>query len=153
MKNCCDTIDVPALIELSAGFTLNNVAAQQGGTLLWCNLLVSCFALSFDRSVFTALCFGLLLPFVFWQMCIGLVTYCQHTHPDISWYGNKTDWTNAKAYISATAHVYFSWTFGGLFHWIFEHPAHHVDVSIPFYHLRNTQAAIHAQGNELSQKV
>ena len=128
------------------------------------SLLVSAFAIAhvafviwiavyFDRTLLAALCVGVLLPFVFWHMCVGFVTYCQHTHPGISWYGNKADWTNAKAYISATAHAHFSLPFGALFHWIFEHPAHHVDVSIPFYHLRDAQAALHAQGNEHSQIV
>ena len=127
-------------------------------------LLVSAFAIAhvafvvlfakyFYRDLLVALCFGFLLPFVFWHMCVGFVTYCQHTRPDIPWYGNKADWTNAKAYISAAAHAHFSLPFGALFHFIFERLAHNVDVSIPFYHLRDAQAALHAQGNELSQRV
>lgn len=119
-----------------------------GFAVLWIGVTIG-YALWAQASVFAALSFGVVLPYLLWNGCIGFVTYCQHTHPDIAWYASKTEWSAAKAYISATAHPQFSLPLGGLFHWIFEHPAHHLDMSIPFYHLRAAQAVLQRECGDL----
>lgn len=90
------------------------------------------------------LCFtGFVVPQLFWNTMIGFVVYVHHTHSDIAWHDDKQRWGEAQPFVSTTVHLRFSkplgidW--GALIHHINEHTAHHVDMSIPLYRLREAQ--------------
>jgi omega-6 fatty acid desaturase (delta-12 desaturase) len=114
------------------------------------NLLVSAFAVvwlatltyaSFatDQSLITLIICGFVIPYLFWNGMIGWVVYVHHTHPSVSWYDNKSEWMRAQPFVSTTVHLTFKYPFGALMHQIMEHTAHHVDMGVPLYQLKDAQ--------------
>ena len=114
------------------------------------NLLVTAFAivwiacliagaLATGQSVWIGLLTGFVLPFLFWNGMIGFVVYVHHTHPSVSWYDKKSEWLRAQPFVSTTVHLTFGFYWGALMHHIMEHTAHHVDMSVPLYRLKEAQ--------------
>jgi omega-6 fatty acid desaturase (delta-12 desaturase) len=117
------------------------------------NLLVTAFAAAWvsglaaaafatGQSVMLLLAAGLVVPFLFWCAMIGFVVYVHHTHGDVSWHEDRSSWARAQPFVSTTVHLTFPHRIGGLLHHIMEHTAHHVDMSIPLYRLRQAQARL-----------
>lgn len=117
---------------------------------IWDNVLVLAFAVlwlaavvalawGFGQSVWQAVLFGAVIPFLFWVTMIGFVVYVHHTHEKVSWQKDKTAWGKAAPFVSTTVHLTFPFRIGALMHHIMEHTAHHVDMSIPLYHLQQAQ--------------
>jgi omega-6 fatty acid desaturase (delta-12 desaturase) len=120
---------------------------------LWDNLLVSAFAViwlalvvwgaqSAGQSVATALFTGFVVPFLFWCSMIGFVVYVHHTHVKVSWHDDRSAWAKAQPFVSTTVHLTFPFKIGALMHHIMEHTAHHVDMSIPLYKLKQAQSKL-----------
>jgi len=86
----------------------------------------------------TLLC-GFALPFLLWNWTVGLIVYLHHTHPGERWYDSKSEWIKACAQVTSTVHLVMPKPFGALLHNIMEHPAHHLDASIPLYQLKRAQ--------------
>ncbi len=82
---------------------------------------------------------GFVAPFVFWNGLMGFVIYVHHTDPEVKWYQDGANWAQAQPHVSATIHIQFPTIVGALLHNIMEHPAHHLDMTIPFYQLRAAQ--------------
>ena len=117
------------------------------------NLLVSAFAIIWisclvagaiftQQSIVVGPLTGFALPFLFWNGMIGFVVYVHHTHPSVSWYDKKSEWLRAQPFVSTTVHLTFKFYWGALMHHIMEHTAHHVDMSVPLYRLKEAQAAL-----------
>ena len=120
---------------------------------LWDNLLVTGFAILWNallilaavqtnQSIGLTLLMGFVLPFMFWNVMIGFVVYCHHTHPSVSWYSDKSEWLRAQPFVSTTVHLIFPMMWGSWVHHIMEHTAHHVDMSVPLYQLKEAQAKL-----------
>jgi len=118
------------------------------------SLLVSAFALAWIASlaalaraggqpVWLDLLCGFLVPFLVWNGLIGFVVYVHHTHARVAWYEDKASWSAAQPFVSTTVHLRFRpWLgldAGRLLHNIMEHTAHHVDMGVPLYRLRQAQ--------------
>lgn len=82
---------------------------------------------------------GFVVPFVFWNAMIGFVVYVHHTHPAVQWHDDKAAWAKAAPFVSTTVHLEFPLRVGALMHHIMEHTAHHVDMSVPLYKLKQAQ--------------
>ncbi len=93
-----------------------------------------------STALLVALGFG--VPFAFWCSMIGFVVYVHHTHERVVWHADKVAWAAAAPFVSTTVHLTFRWRWGALMHHIMEHTAHHVDMSIPLYRLRDAQAKL-----------
>ncbi|MGA0572157.1 fatty acid desaturase [Variovorax sp. VNK109] len=117
---------------------------------VWDGVLVTAFAALWagalwaaayftDQSVLTLLVTAGLVPFLFWCAMIGFVVYVHHTHVKVSWHDDKAKWQRAQPFVSTTVHLTFPWRIGSLMHHIMEHTAHHVDMSVPLYRLKNAQ--------------
>ncbi|MDR3418472.1 MAG: fatty acid desaturase [Nevskia sp.] len=121
----CILVSVAALVWIGALVA----AAVHGHQPVWLNLLA-----------------GFVVPYLFWNGMIGFVVYVHHTHPDIAWYDDKAAWSAAQPFVSTTVHVAFrpflGMDVGALLHHIMEHTAHHVDMTIPLYRLREAQAIL-----------
>jgi len=87
-------------------------------------------------AFWSTLLLALVIPFVLWNWTIGLIVYLHHTHPDIHWYNSKRQWQQESAQLAATLHLVMPRPVGTLMHHIMEHPAHHLDASIPLYRLK-----------------
>ncbi len=114
------------------GLLVTAVAAMWSAALLWAAQLT-------HQSAWLLWSTGFLLPFIFWNGMIGFVVYVHHTHTSVAWYDDKNIWAKAQPFVSTTVHLTFSKGVGALLHHIMEHTAHHVDMSIPLYHLKQAQ--------------
>ncbi|ETD71696.1 fatty acid desaturase [Pelistega indica] len=134
-------------------FPSKSAMGTQRKSFFWDSLLCASFgilwaiavivaAIATDQSILSLLFFTWLLPLFFWFSMIGFVVYVQHTHTKVVWHDNKAEWAKAQPFVSTTVHLLFKFQFGALLHHIMEHTAHHVDMSIPLYKLKNAQAQL-----------
>ncbi|MFN0163004.1 MAG: fatty acid desaturase, partial [Burkholderiales bacterium] len=107
-------------------------------------LLVTAFALLWVGGLATAAQFtgqsalllvalGFALPFALWNALMGFVIYLHHTDPQVAWYDNAEEWAANQPYLTTTIHAEVPIIGGWLLHNIMHHPAHHLDMGIPFY--------------------
>lgn len=84
-----------------------------------------------------------ILPFVLFCQTIGWVVYVHHIAPDIRWW-SRHEWNRFHGQMEGTTILNGppGWDF--FFHWIMVHVPHHVDMSIPCYHLPEAARAISA---------
>ena len=108
---------------------------------IWAAALVTAAVVT-EQSAWLLLLCGLVIPFLFWNAMIGFVVYLHHTHPQVRWYDNKSEWTRAQPFVSTTVHLRCGWLFDRLLHQIMEHTAHHVDMGIPLYNLKAAQSRL-----------
>lgn len=109
-----------------------------GFALLWIGALGYLAARTGQGWIKTELT-GFVVPFAFWNFMIGFVVYAHHTHTRVAWYDDKTEWTRAQPFVSTTVHLIFRFQVGALMHHIMEHTAHHLDMGIPLYRLKEAQ--------------
>lgn len=112
-----------------------------GFALIWVAAMTSA-ALVTGQSLWLTWLMGVAVPFFFWNSMIGFVVYVHHTHTRVSWHADKATWTRAQPFVSTTVHLTFPLKIGALMHHIMEHTAHHVDMSIPLYRLKQAQARL-----------
>lgn len=119
-------------------------------SFFWDNVLVSVFAViwlgaltwlsaAFNVGFLTALVTGFIIPFIFWNGMIGWAVYVHHTHNRIKFYDNKKEWTASSPFVTTTVHLTFNKPWGAMMHHIMEHTAHHLDMTIPLYKLKEAQ--------------
>jgi len=111
--------------------------------LIWLSAMVG-GAVAFDQSIALVLLMGVAVPFLFWCAMIGFVVYVHHTHVKVSWHDDRAEWSKAQPFVSTTVHLTFPFNIGSLLHHIMEHTAHHVDMSIPLYKLKQAQNKLEA---------
>jgi len=112
-----------------------------GFALLWMGVLCVAAART-GQSAWLLLATGFLLPFVVWNFMIGFVVYVHHTHTAVSWHDDKAAWAGAMPFVSTTVHLTFPLGIGAALHHIMEHTAHHVDMGVPLYHLKEAQQVL-----------
>jgi omega-6 fatty acid desaturase (delta-12 desaturase) len=119
----------------------------------WDNVLVSLFGIGWiaalvlgaqamGHSVALVLLAGFVVPFLFWCAMIGFVVYVHHTHVEVEWHADRSEWARSQPFVSTTVHLRFPLHIGGLVHHIMEHTAHHLDMTIPLYRLKQAQAKL-----------
>lgn len=79
------------------------------------------------------------LPWIIWVQFMGFVTYVQHTHPRLAWYDDPEEWSFYHVQLKSSTHVVFPYPIEALMNNIMDHAAHHIDPSIPLYHLPASQ--------------
>jgi acyl-lipid omega-6 desaturase (Delta-12 desaturase) len=99
-------------------------------------------ALAAGQPVGWVLLAGFGVPVVFWFHMMGFVIYGHHTHVRAQWHDDRAAWQRAQPFVSTTVHLTFPLQFGALLHHIMEHTAHHVDMSIPLYKLKEAQRTL-----------
>ena len=109
-----------------------------GFAVLWAAGMVAA-ALATDQSVWLLLLLGFVVPLFFWFNMMGFVIYGHHTHVKVSWHDDRAAWSKAQPFVSTTVHLTFPVQIGAMLHHIMEHTAHHVDMSIPLYKLKEAQ--------------
>ena len=111
--------------------------------LVWLGSL-SAAALFTQQSALLLIGLGFLLPFLLWNGLMGFVIYVHHTDPQVKWHQDGAAWAKAQPHLTATLHIQFPRFMGALFHNIMEHPAHHLDMTIPLYQLKAAQTQLDA---------
>jgi omega-6 fatty acid desaturase (delta-12 desaturase) len=96
------------------------------------------------QSAMLSVVLGFIIPFLLWNALMGFVVYVHHTAPDMRWYADGAQWANSQPHVSSTAHIRFHPFAGALLHNIMEHPAHHVDMTIPLYNLKAAEKKLAA---------
>ncbi len=82
-------------------------------------------------------------PFFIFNQVIGWTVYVHHVGPDIRWW-KKNEWTRFRGQMESTTIMRFPWLANQIFHNIFIHVPHHVDMRIPWYELPRAADAIEA---------
>lgn len=84
-----------------------------------------------------------LIPWLLFIWTIGFSVYVHHIGKDIRWYPRR-DWTKFRGQMEGTTILRTPRVLNILFHHIFVHVPHHVDMRIPFYELPAAARAIKA---------
>lgn len=121
-------------------FIADSLLALTAG-IVW-NALLVWAAHATGQSAWALVGWGFVIPFVFWNFMIGFVVYVHHTHTEVRWHEEKSAWSASDPFVSTTVHLTFPMKIGSLLHHIMEHTAHHVDMSIPLYKLKEAQAIL-----------
>jgi omega-6 fatty acid desaturase (delta-12 desaturase) len=121
-------------------FTADSVLVAVFGVAWIAALAVA--ALMTDQSITLLVLTGFVVPFVVWNWVMGAVIYFHHTNPLLPWYNDIDRWEAARDTGRNTIHVEFRSKLGWLLNNIMEHPAHHLDVRIPLYHLEAAQRTL-----------
>ena len=80
---------------------------------------------------------------------IALVTYLQHTHPNVPWFQDLDEWNFFTGQVLGTTHTKFRHGIDRLVHNVMEHTAHHVDQRIPLYNLPRAQEELESAVEQL----
>jgi omega-6 fatty acid desaturase (delta-12 desaturase) len=113
-------------------------ALVTAGAALWV-AAVAIVARSTDQSFMLLLALAVVVPFLLWNVTIGLVVYLQHTSPAIAWFSARHEWQRRRAYLTATAEVRLPFGIDRLMHGIMQHHAHHLNPRIPMFTLGAAQ--------------
>lgn len=91
---------------------------------------------------------AVILPFVVSTMLSSTSEFLHHTHPRIHWFTQPAsgDWTNRQ--VQTTVHCQFPAPIDRLMHWIMDHTAHHIQPTIPSYHLLEAQRIVESQRSD-----
>ena len=111
-----------------------------GGLALW--------GVYSGKSVWSLVIFGFAVPFFLWNCLMGFVIYVQHTHPRVAWYERRDEWSANAGYATTTVHVKLIRPLDNMIHYILEHGAHHVNMGIPLYRLKEAQTRLTATLDE-----
>ena len=79
---------------------------------------------------------------------MGWAIFEHHTHPDVPWFDDEAAWRAAGAQVACTVHVILPMPCDALLHFIMQHTAHHLDVTIPLYRLRDAQRVVENSGRD-----
>jgi omega-6 fatty acid desaturase (delta-12 desaturase) len=79
------------------------------------------------------------LPWIIWIYFMGVASFVQHTHPRTAWYDNDAEWAFYHVQLCSTTHMVLPSALGRMLHNIMDHPAHHIDPTIPLYELPASQ--------------
>lgn len=90
------------------------------------------------QLVFTAV----VLPYLFWNWLMAFITLQHHTHPSVTWFADREEWSFFHGQVRGTVHITFPRIIELMFQNILEHTAHHVDPKIPLYNLRDSQKGL-----------
>ena len=111
--------------------------------IMWIALLVWT-AFSRTESIWLMVLCGFVIPQLICCWLIGFVVLQQHTHPNVARY-SSLDFqlpSSNNRQLHSTPHLILpSFLKRSVFH-VMEHTAHHLDPSVPFYHLEHAQQHI-----------
>jgi omega-6 fatty acid desaturase (delta-12 desaturase) len=105
---------------------------------------------SFVASLTNAGLFGVLIPFLVWNMFISFVTVVQHTGPDVRWIAPTGRPSTPEEKLRGTVHIVFPNPIDFMFHRVMQHPAHHIHSGVPLYSLKNAQNETAARWRDLT---
>jgi omega-6 fatty acid desaturase (delta-12 desaturase) len=97
---------------------------------------------SLAAAFVNAAVFGLLIPFLVWNLFISFVTVIQHTGPDVKWSVPTGRPSTPEQKMHGTVRIIFPEAIDLLFHRLMQHTAHHLNPIIPLYSLKAAQLSL-----------
>ncbi|HWF64519.1 MAG TPA: fatty acid desaturase, partial [Rhizomicrobium sp.] len=83
--------------------------------------------------------YGILIPFLVWNVFISFVTIVQHTGPQVRWVVPTGRFSTHEERLGGTVHVVFPEVLDWFFHRVMQHVVHHVNPIIPLYRLKKEE--------------
>lgn len=102
-------------------------------------------ALSPDRALWLTLTLGWVIPFAVWNYLAAITTYMNHTHPEIAWFADESEWSSHGANVAGTVYVTLPLDILPLYSDVMAHTAHHAKLAAPVYALPDEQVALKAR--------
>jgi len=105
------------------------------------------------RVIYAAI--ATVVPWTFWIYFMGLVSFVQHTHPRTAWYDDPAEWRFFEVQLHSSTHMVLPGPLGDVLHRIMDHPAHHIDPTIPLYELAVSQQSLeqHAPDESIVERL
>jgi omega-6 fatty acid desaturase (delta-12 desaturase) len=95
---------------------------------------------------------GVVLPFAGWNWMMGWAIFEHHTHPRVPWFADEQEWRAAGAQTLCTIHIVLPEPLDFILHRIMQHTAHHLDVTVPLYRLKEAQGAVESASDTLTYR-
>lgn len=93
-------------------------------------------------GIFSVVC-ALLIPFIVFNYFMSLIVYLHHTHPQIPFFDERTEWNATIGAVFCTTVIHTNWFIEKFItHNILIHTPHHADMRIPFYRLKTAFKSI-----------
>ena len=89
--------------------------------------------------------YGVLIPFLVWNVFISFVTIVQHTGPKVRWVVPTGRFSTHEERLGGTVHVIFPDALDWFFHRVMQHVVHHVNPIVPLYHLKQEEKKLFAR--------
>lgn len=112
---------------------------------IWLAVSTIFFALlsrSFGGSFWNGALYGVVIPFLVWNVFISFVTIVQHTGPKVRWIMPTGRFSTQEERLNGTVHIVFPGALDWFFHRVMQHLVHHVNPIIPLYRLKETEAKL-----------
>jgi omega-6 fatty acid desaturase (delta-12 desaturase) len=87
-------------------------------------------------------------PWGLWMYFMGVTTFVQHTHPRAAWYDDEDEWQFYHVQLRSSTHMVLPGPLAAVLHNIMDHPAHHIDPTIPLYELPESQSLLEREAPE-----
>jgi omega-6 fatty acid desaturase (delta-12 desaturase) len=101
---------------------------------------------SFPAALWNGGVYGVLIPFLVWNVFISFVTIVQHTGPKVRWVVPTGRFSTHEERLGGTVHVVFPEALDWFFHRVMQHVVHHVNPIIPLYRLKQEEKKLLAGG-------
>ncbi len=94
------------------------------------------------RAWVLAFLFAVVVPWLVFSWLIGFVIYFNHTHPEVPWFRDRSEWSPLAGMVVGSVRLRFpQWSLFFASN-IMDHVAHHVDPRVPLVRLRRAQDRI-----------
>ena len=97
---------------------------------------------SFSAALWNAGVYGVLIPFLVWNVFISFVTIVQHTGPKVRWVTPTGRFSTHEERLGGTVHLVFPEALDWFFHRVMQHVVLHVNPIIPLYRLKREEAKL-----------
>jgi acyl-lipid omega-6 desaturase (Delta-12 desaturase) len=92
--------------------------------------------------------FGVVIPFLVWNVFISFVTIVQHTGPKVRWVSPTGRFSNQDERLGGTVHIVFPGALDWFFHRVMQHLVHHANPIVPLYRLKEAEAKLIAAAKD-----
>jgi omega-6 fatty acid desaturase (delta-12 desaturase) len=120
------------------------------------SLLCTAYAIGLSAAAIAAgpraLLAGVVLPFAGWNWMMGWAIFEHHTHPRVPWFADEREWRAAGAQTLCTIHIVLPEPADFILHRIMQHTAHHLDVTVPLYRLKEAQSAVESAAETITYR-
>lgn len=106
-----------------------------------------------NQSAIINFTFAMIIPFLVWNWIMGFVIFQHHTNPFTRWYLDKVEWEYWEVQLEHSTHIRFPKPINFITHNIMEHSAHHGNMQIPMYELKNAQKALESKFKDRMQII